>query len=90
MVGVEDDGNAVEGSDGADEVGGGDGAGHGSLLLLGRVGDALSSEKGGTTLRGLEDDGRLGVARSLEGSDPARMLAPKIRTTASCGMRHTR
>lgn len=65
MVRVEDDGDAVEGSDGADEVGGRDGTADGGLLLV--VGDALSGKVSGTTLGDLEDDGRLGVAGGLEG-----------------------
>lgn len=71
MVGVEDDGDPVEGSHGADEVGAGNGASNGRLLLLSRVGDALAGEEGGTALRGLDDDGRLGVTGSLERGDPA-------------------
>lgn len=85
MVGVEDDGDAIEGSHGTDEVGGGDGAGHGSLLLLGRVGEALAGEEGGTALGSLEDDGRLGIAGGLEGGDPTRVLAPKARAAKPCG-----
>lgn len=72
MVGVEDDGDAVEGSHGADEVGAGNGASNGRLLLLSRVGDALAGEEGSTALRGLDDDGRLGVAGSLERGNPAQ------------------
>jgi hypothetical protein len=45
-------------------VGSCDSSGDGSLLVL--VVDTLSGEESGTTLRSLEDDGRLGVAGSLE------------------------
>lgn len=54
MVGVENDGNAVDGSDGADVVGGSNGAGDGSLLLLSGVLHALAGEVGSATLAGLE------------------------------------
>lgn len=70
MVAVQDDGDAIGGSDGTDVVGGGDGTGDGSLLLV--VGDTLAGEEGGTTLRDLDDDGRLGVASGLEGGDDGR------------------
>jgi hypothetical protein len=50
--------------DGPDKVGGSDGAADRGLLVL--VVDALASEVGGSALRDLEDDGRLGVAGSLE------------------------
>lgn len=50
VVGVEDDGNAVDGGNGADVVGGSNGTGDGSLLLVGRVGDGLAGEVGGTAL----------------------------------------
>ena len=89
VVGVEDDGNAVERGHGTDEVGCGDGAGHGSLLLLGRVGEALPGEEGGTALGGLEDDGRLGLAGGLEGGDPTRGLASKTCAPNPCGWSST-
>lgn len=69
VVGVQDDGDAVDGGNGTDVVGGGNGTGHGSLLLVGAVGNALSGEVGSTSLGGLEDDGRLGIPGSFEGSD---------------------
>jgi len=69
VVGVENDGDAVNGSNGADKVGGSDGTSDGSLALLGGIGDALSGEEGSTTLGSLEDDGRLRVLGSLESSD---------------------
>ena len=47
--------------DGADVVGGGDGACDGSLLLV--VWKALACEEGSTTLGDLDDDGSLDVAR---------------------------
>ena len=64
-----DNGNAVDGGNGADVVSGGNGTGDGSLALLSRVLDALAGEEGSTTLGSLEDDGSLLVASSLEGSD---------------------
>lgn len=54
VVGVENDGNAVDGSDGADVVGGSNGTGDGSLLLLSGVLHALAGEVGSATLAGLE------------------------------------
>ena len=50
VVRVKNDGNAVERSNGADEVSGSDGTADGSLLLLSAVLDALASEEGGTAL----------------------------------------
>lgn len=47
-------------------MGSSDGTSDRSLLLFGRVLQALAAEKGGTTLRDLQDDGRVDVARSLE------------------------
>ena len=46
VVGVQDDGDAVCGSDGTDVVSGGNSAGNGGLLVL--VVDALTGEVGGT------------------------------------------
>lgn len=78
VISVEDDGNAIERSDGTDEVSGGDGTSNGRLLLLGRVGDALAGEEGRATLGRLDDDGRLRITGSLEGSNPEWfMLAQK-------------
>lgn len=70
VVGVEDDGDAIGGSNGADVVSRGNGTLDGSLLVL--VVDALAGEVGGTTLRGLQDDGRLLVAGSLERGNDCR------------------
>lgn len=50
MVGVENDGDAVDGSDGTNVVSGRNGTGDGSLLLLSAVGDALAGEEGSTAL----------------------------------------
>lgn len=69
VVGVEDDGDAIDGSDGADEVGSSNGTSNGSLLLVGGVGDALASKEGSTTLRSLEDDGSLALLGGLESGD---------------------
>lgn len=54
VVGVENDRNAVDGSDGADVVGGSNGTGDGSLLLLSGVLHALAGKVGSATLAGLE------------------------------------
>lgn len=70
VVGVEDDGDVVCGSDGADVVGSGNGASDGSGLVA--VGDALAGKVGSTALRGLQNDGRLGVAGSLKRGDDSR------------------
>lgn len=55
MVGVEDNGDSVEGSNGTDVVSGSNGTGNGSLLLLGAVGDTLASEEGSTTLGAIRE-----------------------------------
>ena len=65
VVGVEDDGDTVDGGDAADVVGGGDTTSDGGVLAI--VGDTLTGEVSGTTVRDLEDDGALGVTGSLEG-----------------------
>lgn len=65
VVGVENDGNAVDGSDGADVVGGSNGTGDGSLLLLSGVLHALAGEVGSATLAGLE---------TIRMSTPSRVL----------------
>lgn len=70
VVGVQNDGDVVCGGEGANVVRGSNGTGNGGLLV--GVGHALAGEVGSTTLRGLQDDGRLGVAGSLEGSDDSR------------------
>ena len=66
----------------------GNGAGNGRLLLLGRVGDALAGEEGGTTLRGLDDDGRLGVTGGLERGDPVQRVLEQARSGESRGWFH--
>lgn len=48
-------------------MGSSDSTGNGGSLVL--VVDALAGEESGTTLRGLEDDGAVLVAGSLEGCD---------------------
>ena len=63
----ENNGDTVCGRNCADVVSTGDGSLDGSALVL--VVDALSGEVCGTTLAHLEDDGRLGIAGSLEGCD---------------------
>jgi hypothetical protein len=70
VVGVEDNGDAVGWGESADILGTGDGTSDGSGLVL--VVNALAGEVGSTTLRELEDDGRLGVTGSLESSDDGR------------------
>lgn len=67
VVGVEDDGDAVDGGNAADVVGSGDGAGNGGGLAV--VAHALTGVEGGTTLRDLQNDGALLVAGGLEGRD---------------------
>jgi hypothetical protein len=66
VVGVEDNGDVVGGGDGADEVSSRDRASNRASLVL-AVGEALAAEEVGTTLRDLEDDGRVVVAGGLEG-----------------------
>lgn len=70
VVGVQDNGDAVGGGNRADVVGGSDGTGNGGGLV--GVGDALAGEEGSTTLRGLQDNGRLGIAGSLESGNNGR------------------
>ena len=67
VVGVKDDGDTVGRGDGTDVVGTGNGTGNGGLLV--GVGDTLTGEVGSTTVGHLEDDGRLGIAGSLEGGN---------------------
>lgn len=70
-------------------MGGGDSTADRGLLVL--VVDALAGKVGGTALRDLKDDGRLGVAGSLkDGVDLAKgegydVLAPLL--ASSCGSR---
>lgn len=67
VVGVKDDGNAIEGSNAADEVSGGNTTGDGSLLAI--VADTLAREVGSTALGQLQDDGAVLITGSLEGSN---------------------
>ena len=64
VVGVQDDGDAVCGSNGSDVLCCCDATGNGGSLVL--VVNALTGEVGGTTLRDLQDDWSLRVAGSLE------------------------
>lgn len=70
--------HAVGGGDGADVVRGGNGTGDRALLLV--VLEALATEEGGTSLRDLEDDGRLDVAGSLERGDDGRRRRDVLRS----------
>ncbi len=70
VVGVEDNGDAVCGRNGADVVGTSNGSLDGSALVL--VVDTLTSEVCGSSLGHLEDDGRLGIAGCLEGCNDGR------------------
>jgi hypothetical protein len=78
VVSVEDDGtdyqqwpliqqecdlHAIDGSDASDKVSGSDGTGDRSLLLV--VGNTFTGKVCSTTLRDLEDDGRLDVSCSF-------------------------
>jgi hypothetical protein len=67
MVGVQDDGDAVDRGDAADEVGRGNATGNGGLLAV--VADALAGKEGTATLGQLQDDGALLVPGSLERGD---------------------
>lgn len=67
VVSVDDDGDAVDGGDGSDELGGSNGTLDGGLLVL--VVDTLAGKVGGTTLGHLDDDGGLVVSGSLEDGD---------------------
>lgn len=80
VVGVEDDGNAVGRGNGADVVSRGNSTVDGGELIL--VVDALAGEVGSTTLRGLQDDGRLGVAGSLESTNDSRGAGDVLRAVS--------
>lgn len=67
VVGVEDDGDTVDGGNAADVVGSGDGASNGGGLAV--VADSLTSEESGTTLGDLQDDGAILVAGGLQRGD---------------------
>lgn len=67
VVGVENDGDAVDGGNAADVVGSGNGAGNGGSLAV--IAHALTGEESGTTLGDLQNDGAVLVAGSLEGGD---------------------
>jgi hypothetical protein len=67
VIGVENDGNAIEGSEGADVVGSSNGTADAGSLAV--VGDALAGKVSGTALTGLENDGALLVAGSLKSAD---------------------
>jgi hypothetical protein len=63
VVRVDDDGDTVGLGDGTDVVGTGNSSEDGSSLVL--VGDSLSGVVGSTTVRELDDNGRLGITGSL-------------------------
>lgn len=67
---LQNDGNAVGGGDGTDVVSSRNSTGDGGGLVL--VVYTLAGEESGTTLRGLEDDGALLIASSLEGCNDSR------------------
>jgi hypothetical protein len=66
VVGVHDDRDAVQGGDGADIVGAGNGTGNGSFLLFGAVLDALAGKEGGTALRALDYNRGLRIASGFK------------------------
>lgn len=65
MVRVQNDGDAVRRGNGSDKVSGGNSACNRRLLLV--VRQTLSCEKGSTSLRDLQNDGRLVVASGFHG-----------------------
>ena len=67
---IQHDRNAVGGSNGTDVVGSRDSTSNGSRLVL--VVYALTGKESGATLGGLEDDGAVLVASSLEGGNNGR------------------
>lgn len=67
VVGVDDDGNAVNGSNGSDELGSGNGSLDGGGLIL--VVDTLASKVGSATLGHLDDDGGLVGSGRLKNGD---------------------
>lgn len=67
VVGVQNDGDAVGGSNAANVVGSGNTTSNGGGLAI--VAHTLTGEVSGTTLRKLQDDGGLGIAGSLEGGN---------------------
>lgn len=64
MVRVEHNGDTVQRSDGSNVVGGSGCSGNGGFLVS--VGKTFTTEKGGSTLGNLEDDGGVDVSGSLE------------------------
>lgn len=67
VVGVDDDGDAVDGGDGSDELSGGNGSLDGGGLVL--VVDTLTGKVSGTSLGHLDDDGRLVGSGGLQNGD---------------------
>jgi hypothetical protein len=67
VVGVQDDGDTVGGSDRADVVGSRNGTSNRSSLVS--VAHTLAGEVSGTTLGHLDDDGGLGITSSLQRSN---------------------
>jgi hypothetical protein len=82
MIRVKDDGDTISRRDGSDKVSCGDSACDRGVLGLGVVGDAFSGEKGGTTLRALEDDGGFQVTSGLEGGVDGRGRGDVLMTVA--------
>jgi len=64
IEGKEKNSHAIGRCDSSDKVSGSDGTSDRSLLLV--VCDTFTGKVGGTTLRELEDDGRVDVSRSLK------------------------
>ena len=82
VVRVHDDGDSVSRGDGSDESGGGDGTGDRGLLLVGVVLDSLSGPEGGSSLRDLEDDGRVDISGGLQGGVGGRGRGDVLRSAS--------
>jgi len=92
VICMHDDGDAVQGSDGADIVGAGNGTSNRGFLLFGTVLDTLAGKEGSTTLRALNDDRGLAITsrfetrntvakrRELARTAPARDIGDRIYT----------
>lgn len=65
VIGVEDDRDAVDGSNAADVVSGSDTTGNGGLLAV--IADTLSSKVGSTTLGELQNDRAVLITGGFEG-----------------------
>jgi hypothetical protein len=67
VVGMQDDGDAIDRGDGSHIVGGGDRTGDGSLLVS--IGETLAREEGCTALRDLDNNRRVCLLGGFKNGD---------------------